>query len=330
MMEIREATEADIPAIVALLKISLGENLMPKSDRYWRWKHLENPFGPSPVLLCWEGGNLIGVRAFMRWRWMWEQKNYHAVRAVDTATHPGHQGKGIFKKLTLSLVERCRHEDHFVFNTPNQQSKPGYIKMGWQEAGKLPIALSVQRPINLLRNLLSQNKTTHTEAADDRSRIQYYLNHPQLSALINNQRRVTGLVTNVSVSYLKWRYVDVPVAHYIAIGCERGKELTGLVFGRIKLSRFGREFRITDCFFKDDGAANELVAAVTEYKKANSIDFSTISGVAEQGHKQMMDPLHLKVRLGPIVTIRQLGLTDLSILQHFNRWAPSLGDLELF
>src|SRR5688500_12323348 len=118
MMEIREATEADIPAIVALLKISLGENLMPKSDRYWRWKHLENPFGPSPVLLCWEGGNLIGVRAFMRWRWMWEQKNYHAVRAVDTATHPGHQGKGIFKRLTLSLVERCRHEDHFVFNTP--------------------------------------------------------------------------------------------------------------------------------------------------------------------------------------------------------------------
>src|SRR5688572_13844447 len=100
-MQIREATELDIPIIVDLLKLSLGESLMPKSEAYWRWKHVENPFGASPVLLCFEDDMLIGVRAFMRWQWFHNGKIQTAVRAVDTATHPAHQGKGIFKKLTL-------------------------------------------------------------------------------------------------------------------------------------------------------------------------------------------------------------------------------------
>ena len=127
-MEVREATEEDIPAIVNLLKQSLGESLMPKSEKYWRWKHLENPFGKSPVLLCWEGKTLIGVRAFLRWEWALQGKVIRAVRAVDTATHPDYQGKGIFKKLTLSLVDTCtKAGDKFVFNTPNKQSKPGYL-----------------------------------------------------------------------------------------------------------------------------------------------------------------------------------------------------------
>src|SRR5688500_17576198 len=98
-MEIRRAVEADIPEIVSLLKLSLGESLMPKSERYWRWKHIENPFGVSPVLLAIEAGTIIGVRAFMRWAWSRGETRLEAVRAVDTATHPDFQGRGIFRKL---------------------------------------------------------------------------------------------------------------------------------------------------------------------------------------------------------------------------------------
>jgi N-acetylglutamate synthase-like GNAT family acetyltransferase len=65
-MQIRAANDSDIPAIIDLLKISLGETLLPKSENYWRWKHIENPFGPSPVLLAVEDNNLIGVRALQK------------------------------------------------------------------------------------------------------------------------------------------------------------------------------------------------------------------------------------------------------------------------
>ena len=45
-----------------------------------------------------DNGRIVGVRAFMQWRWVQEGKVYKALRAVDTATHPDYQGKGIFKR----------------------------------------------------------------------------------------------------------------------------------------------------------------------------------------------------------------------------------------
>ncbi len=329
-MEIRTATEADIPAIVDLLKLSLGEGLMPKSVEYWNWKHRLNPFGESPVLTCWEQGILIGVRAFMRWEWAGNGKTYKALRAVDTATHPDHQGKGIFKKLTLSLVDQAtKSGDDFVFNTPNHQSKPGYLKMGWEEAGKLPIAFSLQRPMNVLRHVMRPRAEKNVLAIS--SSIDYYLDHPLLPNLIDDHMHAHGnLRTQLSVSYLKWRYRDVPVAKYVAIGEEESSALTGLLIGRIKPSQLGNELRITDCFLKPDRDLRDFVKKVSAFKKENAVDYSTISGVSDGLQKSMVGRLSLKRSLGPTVTIRSLSLTDLGILQKFSQWSPSLGDLELF
>jgi GNAT superfamily N-acetyltransferase len=326
-MEIREATEADIPAIVALLKLSLGESLMPKSEEYWRWKQIENPFGQSPALLCWEGSTLIGVRAFMRWQWKEEGRLYSAVRAVDTATHPDHQGKGIFKKLTLALVDFCKEKDHFVFNTPNAQSKPGYLKMGWEEAGKLPINVTVMRPVGMLSNFIYHRDGVKME---DSSLI-HYLEHPGLDALVADQLdEIKNITTNFSRSYLKWRYLDVPVAEYVAIGEEEGSKLTGLIIGRIKKSRLGNEFRVTDYFSSGERAGDGLIAQIRKNKKRWKIDYCTTTGTAEVREKSFLRYFTLKAPIGPVVTVRSLGLTDLSALKNFNKWSPSLGDLELF
>ena len=135
-MQIREADHSDIPEILGVLKASLGETSSKKTEEVWRFKHIENPFGESLVLVAEEDNKIIGVRAFMRWEWQRGEEVYSAFRAVDTATHPGHQGKGVFKKLTLKALEiGGKRGDHFVFNTPNSQSKPGYLKMGWNEVG---------------------------------------------------------------------------------------------------------------------------------------------------------------------------------------------------
>jgi hypothetical protein len=64
-MQIRPATPQDKPAMIELLKKSLGEGLIPKSEALWTWKHEQNPFGASFVLLAEENGALIGLRAFI-------------------------------------------------------------------------------------------------------------------------------------------------------------------------------------------------------------------------------------------------------------------------
>src|SRR5690606_36927640 len=105
-------------------------------------------------------------------------------------------GKGIFKKLTLALVEFCKErQDHFVFNTPNEQSKPGYLKMGWEEAGRLPISLTVLRPFRLIRNLFDQTDASNLKNGS----INYYLNHPGLDALLSTHlSQNVKITTNIS------------------------------------------------------------------------------------------------------------------------------------
>ena len=153
--------------MIELLKKSLGEGLIPKSEFLWNWKHEQNPFGASFVLLAEENGMLIGLRAFMQWQWKWKDTVYKAIRAVDTATHPEHQGKGIFKKLTLQQLELCKQQGiHFVFNTPNDQSRPGYLKMGWVQQGKMPLKFKVRNPIALAYALAFKKGKGSTGAED--------------------------------------------------------------------------------------------------------------------------------------------------------------------
>ena len=100
-------------------------------------------FGASPIWLAEIDGQIAGYRAFMRWELVDASgRLWRAVRAVDTATHPDFQRRGIFSRLTMHAVEEMRDEGgDIVFNTPNTQSRPGYLKMGWIDVGRLPVAI---------------------------------------------------------------------------------------------------------------------------------------------------------------------------------------------
>jgi GNAT superfamily N-acetyltransferase len=333
-MEIKTATEEDIPAIVNLLKVSLGEALMPKSETYWRWKHVKNPFGASPVLLAVEAGEVVGVRGFMRWQWTNQHGILKALRAVDTATHPSHQGKGIFKKLTLALVELCTQEkDDFIFNTPNASSKPGYLKMGWGEAGKLPVQINVRRPFSILGNMIRSRKPVEDGDTGDQT-LQLYLNHAGLKTLLENSVGISGehLVTRISPEYLSWRYGDVPVASYFAFGIGNKSTLEALLIGRKKNTRAGKEFRITDVFCSNATSGRQLMKDFKNYESIRDVDYITVSGAIPGSVKNSINHEinFFNARLGPMVTIRNLRYNAVDQLKYFTKWSPSLGDLELF
>ena len=93
-----------------------------------------------------------GFRAFLRWEWEREDIVQRAVRTVDTATDPDYQGRGIFTKLTMHALDEMRADDvDFVFNTPNDQSRPGYLKMGWQVAGRAGTSMRLLRPRSVVK-----------------------------------------------------------------------------------------------------------------------------------------------------------------------------------
>jgi N-acetylglutamate synthase-like GNAT family acetyltransferase len=305
-MIIRAATEQDIPSIVQLLKLSLGESLMPKSEAFWEWKHIDNPFGKSPVLVAEENHQLIGVRAFMRWEWKQGNTVYKAVRAVDTATHPHHQGKGIFKKLTLQLVEQCKSEGvDFIFNTPNTSSMPGYLKMGWSKVGKLPVHI---RPRVAWRAETSDFDRTYA--------IENQLGkfkHEQLT-----QRHQHKLTTHYIPQFLAWRYAANPNIRYYGVSDEQG---TSLVIFRLKPTRVGTEFRICDQLHTPEANPSYMKKLL---QKAIEHSGSTLVTYASQQALRWAPA----VAIGPMVTTMPLSsrLKSLS----FDFWKPSLGDMEVF
>ena len=64
-MEIRDASLQDIPEIVLLLKSSLGEKLMPKSESFFIWKHIKNPFGKSKISVTSLSNIFISIVEFL-------------------------------------------------------------------------------------------------------------------------------------------------------------------------------------------------------------------------------------------------------------------------
>lgn len=326
-MNIREATEADIPRIVSLLKLSLGEKLMPKTEEYWRWKHIDNPFGSSLVLIAEVNDMVIGVRAFMRWRWRAGASSMECVRAVDTATHPEFQGKGVFSKLTKAALSLCRERGYeMVFNTPNKKSLPGYIKLGWEKAGNLPLTVKIIDPF-AIASAVFKGKIQFSELAD--ASVPELLSQTGLASLLENSKSHYSMkyVTDHTVTSLKWRYHLVPVVNYQAAWVKNSADVCFGFFYRIKSSTFGKEMRITDLFYnnEDVDALKSLVKIKVDIHRP---DYLTIAGMDE------MNPLKsvfaLTGSFGPVVTIRKIQSINLDKYRSFKNWYPSLGDLELF
>ena len=124
----------DLDQILDLIKRNLDPDF---SLELFKWKHLENPFGKSYGLLALDEDRIVGLRMFMFWKFqeIGGEELLNAIRPVDTVVHKAYRGKGLFKSLTLTGLEECRkaYDYDFIFNTPNENSLPGYLKMGWEK-----------------------------------------------------------------------------------------------------------------------------------------------------------------------------------------------------
>lgn len=313
-MEIREGTEQDIPEILNVLKASLGESSSEKTEDVWRFKHVNNPFGKSLVLLAVEDGKVIGVRAFMRWKWQKGKEVFSAFRAVDTATHPDHQGKGVFKKLTLKALEIGEERgDHFVFNTPNSQSKPGYLKMGWKEVDKLSVKI---KPVNPLFWKKEKEVTEYPKVWPDNGSFDF------LTETHSKMTTSGKLFTPKDRDFLKWRYLENPLQDYHLKATR-----SFFVAGYVKEHSNFRELRISELISASGSLKKELKEEVGEWAKKYGVHVVSYSPVSDLNYL-----FSVSGNFGPVLTFRNMAFSasEIDTFLDLDSWAYSLGDLELF
>ena len=310
-MIIRNSTPEDIPAIVALLQLSLGESLIKKSSRSWNYKHVDNPFGVSQVLLAFENDVLVGVRAFMKWQWRLGTEVWTAYRAVDTATHPDYQGQGIFKKLTLQALDEIQKEgETFVFNTPNNNSRPGYLKMGWQIIDAIELAV-VPTLMYSMPYFFSKVKPENAISTAQLNQLCIGYN------LDLSKKKV--IFTPKSPAYLKWRYEENPLQEYVVFSSKDWY----MVF-YIKKHRFFNELRVVETI------GSKLYHKQMQ-KNILSYAFQNRCWVVTTSTK---DLFRYKIygKFGPKLTIKTLAKDSqfINTVHTMQNWHYSLGDLELF
>lgn len=321
---VRRVEPADQAAVLGLLSASLGWDQDVRVRQLYEWKHQENPFGSSPGLVAVDGDRIVGFRTFLRW----EFADVHgrvrrAVRAVDTATDPGYQGRGIFRALTLRAVEDLTAEGvAFVFNTPNAQSRPGYLKMGWVEVGRLATSIRLGSPASALRMVRSRVPAERWSVATTVGRpAAEALADPGLGELLGSLARPHGLHTNRTTAYLRWRYGFGPLGYRAVTVSDRVD--AGLAIFRLR--RRGRSLECALCEVLvphgDATAARTLVQGVARSSRSDYV--IRVGG-------RLVDRLGY-VRLpaqGPTLTWR--ALADSTVGSSLSDWSLSLGDIELF
>lgn len=161
---VRRATEDDLDRVLFVCQEALEWSPGDCNEGFFRWKHLANPFGPSDMWVAEDvtdaKAELVGVRAMMRWRLERPGSAPMTVaRAVDTSTLSSHQGQGIFTRLTMAAVDEFSSDRsvHGIFNTPNEKSRPGYLKMGWWSLGRTSLRVRPRSPSVLPR--IAGNRT---------------------------------------------------------------------------------------------------------------------------------------------------------------------------
>lgn len=344
-VEVRPLTPEDTPAVLDLLRVSFGEAGVRWSEAIWTWKHLRNPFGPSPGLLAWADGRPVALRVFLRWSFRGGsgEEPVSALRAVDTVTHPEWRGRGLFSQLTRELVRQVTEEGaRFVFNTPNSQSRPGYLRLGWRVAGRVPLLVRVQRPWRLLRALVGGRESPLPDLSVFPP-VDELLSAPEAEGW-TGETQDPRLTTLRSMAYLRWRYRDieaVPGFRYASLKASGEGAQAALVF-RARHRRGLSEVDVAEVWVRpaDREASCEPaldLAAGLLRRLARETNADILAAVASPGTPERLAlrragflPFRPQApRLTVLPLQRKPGSED-PLERNPGAWRWSLGDLELF
>jgi GNAT superfamily N-acetyltransferase len=318
---VRRADVHDFPQILELARRALGWT--DDDARFLEWKHLENPFGASPMWVAHADERVVGFRTFLRWEFVTPAGDVvQAVRAVDTATDPDHQGRGIFTQLTLdALAELPGLGASLVFNTPNEKSLPGYLKMGWRELGRLavvvqPTSIRFPRVIATARQPAGRWPLPTTAGEDPAAAL---ADTAAVDALLAALPTPRGLATRRTSGFLRWRYGLEPLGYRVLT---LGAPSDGLAVFRRRRRGEAVEGVVCDVLVPggDPRAEQELLRRV---RRAAAADYL----LRLDRRAVTRGPFVRLPRVGPVLACRAL---DEAPAPDLSGWALTMGDVELF
>ena len=326
--------------IAHLLNLSLAAKVVGQRDSaYWAWKHEDNPMGRSLMLLAESDGQIVGVRALMRWKLALDGETVLAVKPVDSVTHPDFQRQGIFKRLTTAACEIAAEEGvQLIFNTPNANSMPGYLKMGWRQTSAMPLYIKPLRPLHSVARAtqwkLNKNRIAppidayfRTTPRNGKNTLEEYGEEVK-EVLAGQPRRSGALTTDQTLDFLHWRYASHPNISYFGEVDILDGRLHGVAFYRTNLRKGLREVMIDDLVIRDSGieSARRLVGSIIRNSRADYL--LAIGGPAAKSRYLRRLGFYRVPKMRFDLAVRHLASEFSEAAYQEDCWSLCLGDLE--
>jgi len=129
---------ASLDDYVSLFRDSFsGEGKL--TAQYLDWEYMANPHGKIIGFDAFRGDELAAHYAIIPRRYRLGMQVVDAALSINTATHPKHQGKGLFTKLAEATYQAASERGvKFVVGVANANSIGGFIRrLGFTELGQV-------------------------------------------------------------------------------------------------------------------------------------------------------------------------------------------------
>lgn len=321
-MQIRLARQEDQKEILELLNgVFFGQQRSAglRDEKYWNWKFLDNPFGPSLLTVAEDKGRIVGVDHLWKWEFLYHGSEIKAAQPCDTVVHADFRSQGIFKAMRTHGLDNARQQGVLViFNFPNANSLPGNLSLGSYHLGKIPWQVKVLKPMDLIRSRFLTKKTgsispgsrfqVNAGTLDELSK----LHHPEDHRLRINRK--SGFHT--------WRYLEHPSRYYGMVRCDKGSEVAVAIF-TLNQKGSGREMVVVD-LLGSRNLAKELFNNVLITGRELDVTFVALMNNPDFKTKQLWKATFIPRRLKNM-TVLSLDWDQDQYFREFSGWSLVAG-----
>lgn len=137
-------SDADIVEIAALLRV-VFPNARHFTDEAVGWQYRDGPDGPAVGFNAWEGAVLAAHYVTIPLVARVLGREERGLLSLNTATHPAHQGRGLFTKLANATYAHAQEMGFsFVVGVANASSTHGFLKkLGFQLVSPLRAMIGI-------------------------------------------------------------------------------------------------------------------------------------------------------------------------------------------
>ncbi|EGQ9966930.1 GNAT family N-acetyltransferase [Vibrio cholerae] len=138
-----ELSDVEISNIVTLLKKCFPKSAKFSND-YLKWLYVDNPNGRAIGFNAYINQELVGHYSCIPMLASVSGESQKGLLSLNTATHPNHQGKGLFRKLANETYKLAKDIDYkFVCGVANSRSSLLFVKLlKFQHVAPLEVKLS--------------------------------------------------------------------------------------------------------------------------------------------------------------------------------------------